>query len=84
MKRRKPDNPQALYLQPDFRITNEDGKVVSLEDAKRLWNSPGALQYWNKGFESLVQCDFDLEAVKRYYSGLEAEKRQRKTKGAAQ
>lgn len=63
-----------LFLESskDFRIMDQDGHTVSLEDARLICES-GALQNYNLAFQRLVQNRFDLEAVKSYY----AEERER-------
>jgi hypothetical protein len=66
VKKQKPVR-RALYLQKDFRITDEDGKVVSCEDARDMVGS-GTVNYSNVAFQRLVASGFDLEAVKGYYA----------------
>ena len=62
----------ALYLESagDYSIRNEYGTVVSVEDARKLWES-GTLEDWNLAFARLAQrCNFDVEAVKREYAAM--------------
>jgi len=63
------NKPRALYLNSssDFRITDQDGATVSLEDARLICES-GAIQDWNLAFQRLVRERFDLEAVKAAYA----------------
>lgn len=66
-KRRK-----ALYLNSasDYSIQDHDGNVLSVEEARRRWES-GEVDDWNLAFERLARiCHFDLALCKLQYAAM--------------
>lgn len=62
----------SLYLESasDYRITLQRGKTtktVSVERAAEIWKS-GKVDDWNLAFRRLVDCNFDIAAVKAFYA----------------
>ena len=58
-----------LYLNSasDYSITDEAGGVLTLEEARKVWEG-GFVVDCNLAFKRLAQSNWDLEAVKRHYA----------------
>lgn len=61
----------ALESGSGYRIVDETGAVVPVDEARRRWEAM-ELDDYNMAFKRLVQFDFDVEAVKAYYARGEA------------
>ena len=71
MKQKK--KKQCLFLEMSNRITDQDGDVVSVKEARKIYES-GKLDDWNMAFDRLARhFDFDLEATRAYYEKANAE-----------
>jgi len=59
----------SLYLNSasDYSINDATGKVVTVEEAKRLWEA-GLVDDFNMAFHRLAHGGFDVDALKAYYS----------------
>ena len=65
------DQPlKTLHLESasNYQIKDETGAVLSLEEARALWEG-GKLKDYNLAFGRLAtQFDFDLDRLKQYYA----------------
>lgn len=57
----------ALESGSGYRIVDEAGAVVSIDEARRRWDAC-ELDDYNMAFKRLVQFNWDVEAVKAYYA----------------
>lgn len=60
--------PIALFVNSatDYSIVDGKNRPVTIEDAKRLYES-GAVQDYNIAFRRLAELNFDIEALKAHY-----------------
>jgi hypothetical protein len=64
---------RSLFLNSatDYTITDGDGNIVPLSAARELWEAHG-VKGWNIALERLaLQFDWDIEAVKAYYTAAD-------------
>ena len=56
----------CLNSASDYSIDDENGNKVTIDEARRLWDS-GVINNWNIAFARLVANCFDIEKTKQSY-----------------
>jgi hypothetical protein len=68
----KKTNSLTLFLHSgsDYRITDQDGRAYTTEEAKAAWQAGKVTDYNGAFYRLAVHCDFDVEIVKRQYAEI--------------